>query len=714
MTAHPKVADFGLAKLGGVTSFKTRTGVVVGTPQYMSPEHAQAQEPTTQSDVYAMGVLIFEITTGSVPFDGANDLGILLQHVQDQPPLITDIDPTLDEDLAELIDRCLEKKKEDRPQRASEVARRLRRVIKGLSMTKGKSKGKAKRSRQLRQQKRSGLDVTKDLSKLSNPDFQDKRRSFFFAGLVFVPIILTILFYSFRSNTTPSIIEKFKVEKVGAHTALLSWRGSWSSKNFRLFLKKKGEQDGEKRNVEIIESTEPGVGSRCPYSFIVKLAGLDAQSKYSLSLFKQDGQTTLSIPLNTNREQDFSPNLRLELGDAGQLKVSVEGRTPFRCSFEPSRKGEDVNFYERQHSHQFGLHSLKPNGLITCKALSIDGAEKTIDVNVLKELKTIAQEAKEAFWQARERAAVHKHLNSRFLRPWEKKLSARDEAGKREKKKIAGPFFNQLQSKMGLATWYRKLEPLLPGVGALLVSPLMDEELRQTLSQALIPLELTARTIQYMNLPVPPSWERAVTAERRPYPLRFNTATSLSLTHVFESTGQISSPFYCLMDGRHHVLPMLYPNPDLAKEITQRRMSVNLTNEELAGSSRAELYLSFRLVRIQIMVLVEVNGRSFVASYAAREQELRDYRELAIELNTDYRISEMMLAAGKPTDVKSARGTIEPLDAALPKKEWHMCHDLPLKYLKPGKNEVLLYPIQSRLEGLETVCITRLGLKLIP
>ncbi|MEM1414713.1 MAG: protein kinase, partial [Myxococcota bacterium] len=81
-----KVLDFGIAKVGGAHGKLTRTGTVFGTPYYMSPEQAAGQSVDGRTDVYALGVIAFEMLTGHVPFDGDTFMGILSKQMFEAPP----------------------------------------------------------------------------------------------------------------------------------------------------------------------------------------------------------------------------------------------------------------------------------------------------------------------------------------------------------------------------------------------------------------------------------------------------------------------------------------------------------------------------------------------------------------------------------------------------------------------------------------------------
>jgi serine/threonine protein kinase len=83
-----RLMDFGIAKQqGGEGTGTTATGMVVGTPEYMSPEQARGEKVDSRSDIYALGILAYEIFTGRVPFQGDTPLAIIFKHLQEPPPL---------------------------------------------------------------------------------------------------------------------------------------------------------------------------------------------------------------------------------------------------------------------------------------------------------------------------------------------------------------------------------------------------------------------------------------------------------------------------------------------------------------------------------------------------------------------------------------------------------------------------------------------------
>jgi len=123
---HVKVLDFGIAALRDVKAGKlTRSGALLGTPHYMSPEHCLGEELDGRSDIYSLGIVLFEMLTSVVPFDSLTPTAIAVKHVNDPPPSPRALNPNISPAVESVALRALEKRRDARPQTAGEMAREL-------------------------------------------------------------------------------------------------------------------------------------------------------------------------------------------------------------------------------------------------------------------------------------------------------------------------------------------------------------------------------------------------------------------------------------------------------------------------------------------------------------------------------------------------------------------------------------------------------------
>ena len=109
-----KVTDFGIARSLDVQHGMTQTGTVLGTSDYIAPEQAQGQRVDEHTDVYSLGVVLYELLTSEVPFPGENFVAVAMRHINEPPPSIRDKRPDVSPRLEAAVQRAMAKRPEDR------------------------------------------------------------------------------------------------------------------------------------------------------------------------------------------------------------------------------------------------------------------------------------------------------------------------------------------------------------------------------------------------------------------------------------------------------------------------------------------------------------------------------------------------------------------------------------------------------------------------
>ncbi len=128
---NARIMDSGIARSLGEKGI-TGPGMMIGTPEYMSPEQVEGKDVDRRSDIYSLGVILYEMATGRVPFEGDTPFTVGIKHKSEIPRDPKELNAQIPDDLSHIILRCLEKAKEARCQSAGEVRSELVSIEKGI------------------------------------------------------------------------------------------------------------------------------------------------------------------------------------------------------------------------------------------------------------------------------------------------------------------------------------------------------------------------------------------------------------------------------------------------------------------------------------------------------------------------------------------------------------------------------------------------------
>ena len=288
---NARIMDFGIArslKAKGITE----AGVMIGTPEYMSPEQVEGMETDHRSDIYSLGVILYEMVAGRVPFEGDTTISIALKHKKDTPPNPREFNAQVPEDLSWLILRCMEKGKERRYQEAKELFSELGEI--------GKEKPKTRRISEMEWKNSIAVLPFADLS-------QQKDQEYFCDGL---------------SEEIINALTKIKDLRVVARTSAFSFKGE----------KMDVRDIGKKLNVEtVLEGSVRKAGNRLRItSQLINVA---------------DGYHLWSEKYDRDLEDIFAIQDEVTLAIVDRLKVKLVGGEKAELTKRHTEDLEAYNLY---------------------------------------------------------------------------------------------------------------------------------------------------------------------------------------------------------------------------------------------------------------------------------------------------------------------------------------------------------------------------------
>ncbi len=154
------LSDFGLARMMEVTQQLTGSGVGVGTPAYMSPEQGQGVKVDHRSDIYSLGVILYEMVTGRVPYEAETPMAVMIKHITDPLPLPRTVKPDVPEPIERVILRALAKNPADRFQTAGDMVQALAVAVRKVSAAEAQRPPEPQRAVETEQPSPTRADVS--------------------------------------------------------------------------------------------------------------------------------------------------------------------------------------------------------------------------------------------------------------------------------------------------------------------------------------------------------------------------------------------------------------------------------------------------------------------------------------------------------------------------------------------------------------------------
>ncbi len=716
-----KLADFGLAKLGGVTTVKTKTGVVMGTPVYMSPEQASELPIGPTSDIYSLAVLLYELLAGTPPLDGPNDMDILLKHVQVKPKPISFFNPKLHSAFDELLAKCLEKDPAQRIKSAAVLASHLRRLgedcgewvpgqVKislgcrsGMMAKQNVEEALAERANKKWGGKRAKKPSTMKVSVLSSVSEElqkpEQGRKFvqYFAFALFFFILLAAC-YSYFVGSPPVVVRQINIKSVGIKSIVLSWQAPVEVKNPKFKINRRAIRGPVPFIVEgpRLEKLKEGKG----FEHEVILSGLKEGTEYYVSLARRDGSYTLPQLAKTLSPVPFEAKKEVKPTGSGDFLVTLTSRLPFRARILSPVQVEN-GFMKRSVQVLLPAKKMRQARSLEVVLTSSEGDKLIVAATGAQLLTDKLNEIYDIFLQDRR--------SGKFYRMWVGEDGRKNElfqdGGSRyqragdNKAKVLTRFWKAVEKKLQNETsWYEPLLELTNNWPQYTHFVEEDLSVREAFGKAIFPLEVLQVTAEYYKLPFNEKWSTFASEFSRSFPLRYGTKSLAKLKRF---------PFRLLSlqaNEKGHATLFDSLSPDFrhsslsatAKERMGKASLMLKLELEPEGIKRAWLAVEQKAPAIIVLPTVDLNGK-FLATYRVSVDAWRKYVSDWVEGN---HYGDVLVSLKKPLQgFDGLANIIADSEKKSKGRLYHLIHEISPKALVFGINRAVVKVINGPSDG---------------
>ncbi len=705
-----KITDFGLSKKGSVSKVRTKTGVIVGTPHYISPEQVMGKRATSASDVYAMGVSLFEIIAGKRPFDAENIVDIIRKHVKEPAPHLRSYVLDAPVALDELVGRCLHKKPEKRPT-SKEAARKLRRIksapVRRDRTQKQPSLGASKKASALL----SSNAATMAVSDSAAPSPQPDRRKLFAGILGLFGLVLFIIVFSGLFGSASYEVKDFSLVASGAKSCVFSWQANWRDET-PSFTVTKGKGDSSKTAVlvSVVDISSVQKDGKEYFTHVVRLSGLKSENEYTISLKKPDGNLTMSHRARTVKpHKDFRVRTTGEMVIDGKLILLLRSAQRFSIngpSFFDGKTGHDR--FESNYKLTAHLSDLVGKEFVLLLT-SVDGDMKKVK-NLAGLLELLIAPLHQDFLEERNRRSGQRpKWLSDPLRQYGDSLRKMN-----DDKKLAAaiariePAVNKLLAKN--TSWFRPLERILGGVTWLLSDGKISFPSRRILDRALIPLEIVEGMAVKYKIDSSKWWNGIVLPEKRPFPLKYNEPWIKDPIKVvkFDKPDSYNVPCFILdpLDQMNAHFPRTVE--DFA---CQKTVRLEISGFHALRAREAELAIRVRSCYTSMVTNLNINDYAFTSSFRDRHVEYMERYEGYSNEPQNMAVNLEVITSGFPDSPAKISVLTDKFDLKTSPVDRTIYVKIPVSCLKEGENEIEL-KIFSGLDFLEGLAYQEMSLRL--